>query len=50
LTDKQRTAVELYFFSHKTQQEIAEIMNCKQQNVSDLISRALKQISKRLKK
>jgi RNA polymerase sigma factor (sigma-70 family) len=50
LTDKQRTAVELYFFSRRTQQEIAEIMGCKQRNVSDLISRAVKQIAKKLTK
>ena len=50
LTDRQRLAVDLYFFQRKKQKEIAEIIGCKRRNVSDLILRSLKRIAKRLNK
>jgi RNA polymerase sigma factor (sigma-70 family) len=50
LTDRQRLAVELYFFQRKKQREIADILGCKRRNVSDLILRSLKRIAKKLNK
>ena len=50
LTDKQQQAIDLYFFQRKKQREISGIMACSQQNVSDLISRSLTQITKKLMK
>ena len=50
LTDRQKKAVELYYFGKRKQKEIAEEMGCTQENVSDILTRALEKMEKKLSK
>ena len=50
LTDRQKKAVELYYFKDCKQNEIAENMGCSQSNVSNILSRALEKMAKKLNK
>ncbi|MCL2776281.1 MAG: sigma-70 family RNA polymerase sigma factor, partial [Oscillospiraceae bacterium] len=50
LTDTQKKAIELYYFSGYKQKEIAEEMGCTQGNISNIISRALTNIRKKMNK
>jgi len=50
LTDRQKKAVELYYFGGRKQKEIAEEMGCTQENVSNMLTRALAKMAKKLNK
>ena len=50
LTEKQKKAIELYYFSKRNQKEIAKDMGCSQGNVSDILKRALTKMEKKLNK
>jgi RNA polymerase sigma factor (sigma-70 family) len=50
LTAKQKQVINLYFWQGYNQSEIAEIMKCKQNTVSEILKRAKSTLAKHLKK
>jgi RNA polymerase sigma factor (sigma-70 family) len=50
LTERQKKVIELYYFGGRKQKEIAEEMGCTQENVSNILARAMAKLAKKLSK
>jgi RNA polymerase sigma factor (sigma-70 family) len=46
LTERQRQAVELYYWQRYSQKEIAALFKCRQQTVSDTLQKAVKKLKR----